>query len=285
MKLARIGDAAREAPCILGEDGRYRDVSALVPDFGPASLGEDLLELLRDADLGAFPLVEPAGQRFGPPVALPRNIWCIGLNYVDHAKEARLPIPEEPILFNKSSATWSGPNDPIPFTPTMTKLDWEVELGVVIGKSALDVSEEDALTHVFGYCVINDVSERAWQQERGGQWVKGKSYPGFCPAGPLLVTADEIPDPQDLSLWLDVNGEAAQRGTTESMIFSVKKIISYMSEFARLEPGDIILTGTPPGVGAGMKPPRFLQPGDTVSLGVAGMGTQTQSVVATEART
>jgi len=225
-----------------------------------------------------LPLFDTAGQRVAAPVSQPRNIWCVGLNYSDHAAESGMPVPEEPILFNKASGTYCGPNDPLLYSDKMSKLDWEVELGVVIGRAALNVSREAALDHVLGYCVVNDVSERAWQAERGGQWTKGKSFPNFCPTGPVLVTGDELGDPGELNLWTEVNGEKVQDGSTNKMIFDVATIISYMSEFTRLEAGDLICTGTPPGVGMGFKPPRYLKPGDRVRMGIAGLGIQEQTV-------
>ncbi len=203
----------------------------------------------------------------------PRNIWGVGLNYSDHAAESGMDVPTEPILFTKASRTYCGPNDPLLYSKEMSKLDWEVELGVVIGHTALNVSRDQALDHVLGYCVVNDVSERAWQAERGGQWVKGKSFPNFCPTGPVLVTGDEVGDPGKL-----INGERLQNGTTEKMVFDVATIVSYMSEFIQLEPGDLICTGTPPGVGMGFKPPRYLSPGDRVRLSVQGLGEQEQVV-------
>lgn len=277
MKLLRVGEIGRETPCVIDASGKARDVSSLIGDITPATIGF-VAERLAGSDCSALPEVALGSKRIGAPVNQPRNIWCIGLNYSDHAAEAGLPVPQEPILFNKSSATYCGPNDPILYSKTMTKLDWEVELGVVIGKRTLDVTPEDALDHVFGYTIVNDVSERAWQMERGGQWVKGKSYPNFCPAGPLLVTADDVRDPQQLTMWLDVNGTRMQSGSTRNMIFDVRTIVSYMSEFCQLEPGDLICTGTPPGVGAGMKPPRYLTVGDVVELGIEGLGEQRQTV-------
>lgn len=278
MKLMRFGDRQGvKTPTVLDHDGVARDVSGIVPDFTPQVI-EGLFDRLSGVDLTTLPILDTKDKRIAAPVAQPRNIWCIGLNYSDHAAEAGLPVPDEPILFNKSSVTYCGPNDPILWSDKMTKLDWEVELGVVIGKPALNVSHADALDHVLGYCVVNDVSERAWQQERGGQWTKGKSFPNFCPTGPMLVTRDEVPDPGRLAMWLEVNGERVQDGSTARMIFDVATIVSYMSEFTRLEPGDLICTGTPPGVGAGFKPPRFLKPGDQVRLGIEGLGEQTQSV-------
>ncbi len=279
MKLMRFGTkTGKKIPCVIDSADQARDVSSIVGDFGPATLSPDLLDRLRGADLSSLPVVDTKGLRIAPPVALPRNIWCIGLNYSDHAAEAGLPVPSEPILFNKSSATYCGPNDPILYSPKMTKLDWEVELGIVIAKPTLNIGRDEAMSHVAGFVVVNDVSERAWQMERGGQWVKGKSFPNFCPVGPWLVTPDEVGDVQALDLWLDVNGKPMQRGSTAKMIFDVATIVSYMSEFCQLEPGDLICTGTPPGVGAGMKPPRFLQPGDVVALGIQGLGAQSQTV-------
>ncbi len=280
MKLMRLGPRdGKKIPCIVDDSGKARDVSAIVDDFGPQTLGPELLAALRAADLTSLPPVEMTDQRIAPPVAQPRNIWCIGLNYSDHAAEAGMDIPAEPILFNKSSATYCGPHDDILYSDSMTKLDWEVELGIVIGKTTLAVTADKAMDHVAGFVVVNDVSERAWQLERGGQWVKGKSFPNFCPTGPWLVTPDAVPDVQDLSMWLDVNGRRMQAGNTSNMIFDVRTIISYMSEFCRLEPGDLICTGTPPGVGSGMKPPTFLAVGDRVTLGVEGLGEQRQTVV------
>lgn len=277
MKLFRYGPVGRERPGMIDASGRMRDASALIDDFTPDTLTSALADRLRVADL---PEIHIAGQRLGAPIARPGTIWCIGLNYVDHAKEAGMPIPAEPVVFSKAASALSGPGDAIPFTRDMTKLDWEVELGVVIGRPAFQVAEREALDHVFGFTLVNDVSERAWQLERGGQWVKGKSHPGFCPAGPWLTTRDDVRDPQQLALWLDVNGARVQDGTTADMIFPVAEIVSYLSRFARLEPGDLICTGTPAGVGAGMSPQRFLKPGDTVRLGIDGLGEQSQRVEA-----
>ena len=279
MRFMRLRTGqGRILPCLVDEAGEVRDASALIPDVGPDTLGTDLFDRLAAADVRALPAVPQGQLALAPPIARPRTIWCIGLNYADHALEAGLPIPYEPILFNKSGATFCGPDDPILFAGSMTKLDWEVELGVVIGAPAFGVSPHKALAHVAGYVVVNDLSERAWQMERGGQWVKGKSFPNFCPTGPVLVTPDEVPDVQNLDMWLDVNGQRMQRGSTSSMIFSVATIVSYLSGFTRLEAGDLICTGTPPGVGAGMIPPRWLAPGDVVTLGIAGLGVQRQVV-------
>jgi 2,4-didehydro-3-deoxy-L-rhamnonate hydrolase len=275
VRLFRYGPPGGERPGMMDSNGRALDVSALVPDFDSRTLGA-----LGPLDFSGQPEVDLSTVRLGPPLARIGTIWCIGLNYVDHAREAGMAIPVEPVVFSKATSSLSGPNDPIPFGRAMTKLDWEVELGVVIGRQAFQVSEADALSHVFGYAVVNDVSERAWQLERGGQWMKGKSHPGFCPVGPWLVTRDEVPDPQALALWLDVNGERRQDGSTESMIFPIALLISHLSQFARLEPGDLILTGTPAGVGAGFKPQIFLEPGDEVRLGISGLGEQRQRVEA-----
>lgn len=279
MKLLRFGDRnGSKIPCVMDEDGKARDVSSIVADFGPKTLSPDLMVRLQALDLSSLPIVSPEGKRVAPPVAQPFNIWCIGLNYSDHAAEAGLPVPSEPILFNKSTATYCGANDPIFHTPQMTKLDWEVELGIIIGKRTLNITRDQAMAHIAGFVLVNDVSERAWQMERGGQWVKGKSFPNFCPTGPWLVTPDELGNVQALDMWLDVNGARKQTGTTAKMIFDVTTIVSYMSEFCQLEAGDLICTGTPPGVGAGMKPPQFLNIGDVVDLGIQGLGAQRQTV-------
>ncbi|HVI99494.1 MAG TPA: fumarylacetoacetate hydrolase family protein [Sphingomonas sp.] len=278
MRFIRFGERGNERPGIVDDDGAVRDLSGLIEALTPDMLSPELIAHVAAAD--GLPVVDLAGQRIGAAIARPGTIWCIGLNYVDHANEAGMAIPSEPVVFSKAASALSGPNDAIPFTDDMTKLDWEVELGIVIGRPAFRVSTADALDHVFGYTLVNDVSERAWQLERGGQWIKGKSHPGFCPAGPWLVTRDEVPDPQALALRLEVNGEPMQDGTTADMIFPVAEIVSYLSRFARLEPGDLICTGTPAGVGAGMSPARFLKPGDSVRLTIDGLGEQTQRVEA-----
>lgn len=278
MKLMRIAGAGRDLPCVIDGDGPARDVSSVVDDIGPDTI-DGLIARLKATDLSQLPAVDVAGRVIRPPLTQPRNIYCIGLNYSDHAAEAGLPVPEEPILFNKSACTFCGPNDPILYSLKMSKLDWEVELGVVVGKPAFNIGVQEALDHVLGYAVVNDVSERAWQMERGGQWAKGKSFPNFCPVGPWIVTGDEVGDATNLSMWLDVNGVRMQSGNTNTMIFGVATIVSYLSEFTRLEPGDLICTGTPPGVGAGMKPPVWLKIGDEVSLGIEGLGTQHQRVL------
>ncbi|KAA0970102.1 fumarylacetoacetate hydrolase family protein [Aureimonas fodinaquatilis] len=280
MKLVRFGAAGQEKPGVVDADGKIRDVSAIVPDFSGEHLSDASLDKLRKADLASLP-VAPADSRLGPVVGRVGNFLCIGLNYVDHAHESNLPIPSEPIIFNKSPSSITGPNDKVYIPIGSEKTDWEVEIAVVIGKDAYNVSEESALNYVAGYTICNDVSERAWQIERGGQWTKGKSAPSFGPIGPWLVTRDEISDPQNLDMWLDVNGARVQTGNTSTMIFTIAHIVSYLSKFMKLEAGDVITTGTPPGVGMGMKPPRYLKAGDTVRLGIAGLGEQQQSVVAT----
>lgn len=280
MKLMRYGDRdGSKTPCILDANGVARDASSIVGDFGPRSLTPEVIDQLKSVDPTTLPVADIKGKRIAPPSAQPFNIYCIGLNYSDHAAEAGLPVPDEPILFNKSSVTYCGPNDDILFSEKMTKLDWEVELGIVIGKKALNISKEDALDHVFGYVLVNDVSERAWQMERGGQWAKGKSFPNFCPTGPMIVSGDELDDAKALSMWLDVNGKRMQTGNTDTMIFDVATIVSYLSEFTELQPGDLICTGTPPGVGAGMDPQVWLNVGDKVTLGIEGLGEQAQTVV------
>lgn len=277
MQFMRIGQPGSERPVVQAKDGSWRDLSAIVSDIGPDSI-EGLAQALGGLDPDALPVVNVTGQRIGAPIARPRNIWCIGLNYSDHAAEAGMPVPAEPILFTKPGSTLCGPNDPILRPAHAQKLDWEVELGVIIGKPALGIAPEAAMDHVFGYVAANDVSERAWQIERGGQWSKGKSYPSFCPCGPLLVTRDEIPDPQALEMELTLDGAVMQRGSTATMIFGVAHLVEYLSRFVLLEPGDLIVTGTPPGVGMGMKPQRFLKGGERVELSIAGLGRQSSLV-------
>ena len=280
MRLSRYGDRdGSKIPCIIDAQGTPRDASSLVADFGPHSLSPEMLTRLASVDPATLPMADVAGKRLAPPVAQPLNIWCVGLNYSDHAAEAGLPVPEEPILFNKSTVTYCGPNDDSLKSAQMSKLDWEVELGIVISKPTLNISKDQAMDHIAGFVLVNDISERAWQMERAGQWVKGKSFPNFCPTGPILATKEEFEDVQNLGMWLDVNGERMQTGNTGTMIFDVATIVSYMSEFTRLEPGDLICTGTPPGVGAGMTPPVWLNEGDKVSLGIDGLGQQSQTVV------
>lgn len=280
MKLCRYGAAGAEKPGLIDAEGRIRDLSAHVADIDALAIGKPGLAALGEIDPASLPLVE-GEVRYGPCVTGTRHFVAIGLNYADHAAESNLPIPAEPVVFNKWVSCIQGPNDPVTIPKGSLKTDWEVELGVVIGTRASYVSEADALSHVAGYCVINDVSERHWQQERGMTWDKGKGFPTFGPVGPWLVTADEVGDPQDLSMWLSVNGRKLQDGNTKTMIFTVAQIIAYCSQFMTLEPGDIITTGTPPGVGLGQKPePWYLKAGDVVELGIEKLGAQRQDFVA-----
>jgi len=278
MKLLRFGEPGLEKPGAIDQDGRIRDLSEHVADISPAELDDAALDRLRGLDLKSLPAV-PASIRRGPPVNNFRKIVCIGLNYSDHAAESGLPVPEEPVVFMKADTSICGPNDDVMMPLVSKKLDWEVELGVVIGKTAYYVEESDALDYVAGYCVVNDVSEREFQIEGTGQWVKGKSHDTFCPLGPELTTRDEIPDPQQLDLWLDIDGARVQTGNTSKMIFSVAHIVSYLSRYMTLRPGDLISTGTPPGVGLGFKPPRYLKAGEKMSLGIQGLGEISQTVV------
>jgi 2-keto-4-pentenoate hydratase/2-oxohepta-3-ene-1,7-dioic acid hydratase in catechol pathway len=278
MKLLRYGEPGREKPGMLGARGEIRDLSETIPDLSGDALLPESLNKLRHIDAGS--LREVAGDvRLGPCVGGVGKFICIGLNYSDHAAESGMKMPVEPILFMKATSAVCGPNDNIIIPRGSKKTDWEVELGVVIGKPAKYVTEADALAHVAGYCVVNDVSERAFQLEGTGQWVKGKSADSFGPIGPWLVTADEVPDPQNLGLWLEVDGRQYQRGTTAKMVFVVSYLVSFISRFMSLQPGDIISTGTPPGIGMGQTPPVFLQPGNRVRLGVDGLGEQRQFVI------
>lgn len=279
MKLLRFGNPGAERPGIIDSDGTIRDVSTIVADYSPETLGEALIKTLGETDLGTLPEV-PAGTRIGAPLSRIGHFIAIGLNYADHAAESGMAIPGEPIVFSKAPSSLSGPDDPVVLPRGSVKTDWEVELAVVIGTGGEYIEKADALSHVLGYAICNDVSEREYQAERGGQWIKGKSAPTFGPLGPWIVTRDEVPDPQALDMFLDVNGERAQTGNTSTMIFSVAEVIAYLSRFMRLEPGDVITTGTPPGVGMGMKPQRFLKPGDEMHLGIAGLGEQRQKVIA-----
>jgi 2,4-didehydro-3-deoxy-L-rhamnonate hydrolase len=282
MKLVRFGQPGSEKPGIVDADGAIRDVSAHVADFAGAALDPAPLARLKSLDLAGLPKV-PAGTRLGSCVARPGNFIAVGLNYADHAAETGAPIPAEPILFNKAPNCVQGPDDPIVIPKGSEKTDWEVELAIVIGKTALYVSEADALSYVAGYCVCNDISERAFQAERGGQWMKGKGSPTFGPLGPWLVTPDEVKDVQNLGMWLEVNGKRVQDGSTKTMIFGVAHLVSYISQFLQLDAGDVITTGTPPGVGLGMKPPVYLKAGDTMKVGIEGMGVQNQVVKAWQA--
>jgi len=279
MKLLRWGPKGSEKPGLIESDGTIRDLSGHIEDVGGSALSAASIRRLKSIDASSLPTVEP-GTRIGACVGHVGNFVAVGLNYADHAKETNAPIPAEPILFNKAPSCIAGPNDGIVIPRGSTRTDWEVELAIVIGEPALYVSEPDARDVIAGFCVCNDVSERHFQIDRGGQWMKGKSAPSFGPLGPWLVTRDEVPDFGNLALWLDVNGERMQTGSTRTMIFGVPRLVSYISQFMRLEPGDVITTGTPPGVGLGQTPPRFLKPGDQVTLGVEGLGEQRQIVEA-----
>jgi 2-keto-4-pentenoate hydratase/2-oxohepta-3-ene-1,7-dioic acid hydratase in catechol pathway len=283
MKLIRFGEAGRERPGVERAGGERIDASGAARDYDEAFFGSGGLDRLRQwlaREAGGAPRV-PASARLGPPIARPSKIVCIGLNFRDHAAESGMEAPAEPVLFFKATTSLAGPNDPVIIPRGASKLDWEVELAVVIGRRAAYVETRDAGAHIAGYVLHNDYSERAFQLERGGQWVKGKSADTFAPLGPWLVTADEIPDPQQLGMWLTVNGDTRQRSTTANMIVGVFALVSYVSQFMTLLPGDVVSTGTPAGVGLGMKPaPRYLQPGDLVQLGIDGLGTARQDVVA-----
>lgn len=280
MKLLRYGQKGEEKPGLVDAEGRIRDLCAHLTDISPATLAPPVLAALSRLDPLSLPLVEGT-PRLGVPIASVGKFIAIGLNYVDHAIEADLPIPKEPVVFTKAISSLSGPNDTVMLPKESAKGDWEVELGIVIGTRASYVEEEGALAHVAGYCLVNDVSEREYQLERGGTWDKGKGCDTFGPVGPWLVTQDEVGDPQNLDIWLDVNGVRMQAGNTRTMIFSCAEIVSYLSRFMTLMPGDIITTGTPPGVGMGKKPsPIYLRPGDVMSLGIERLGSQRQDVVA-----
>ena len=276
MKLMRVGAPGAEKPAILAADGTIRDLSAHVADIGGAAIGPEGLAKLAAIDPASLPVV-PADTRIGACVAGTGKFICIGLNYSDHAAETGATVPPEPIIFMKATSAIVGPNDDVLIPRGSEKTDWEVELAVIIGKTAKYVSEDDALDYVAGYAVSDDVSERAFQTERSGQWTKGKSCDTFGPIGPWLVTKDELSDPQTLKMWLTVNGERMQNGTSATMVYGVKYLVAYLSQFMSLHPGDVISTGTPPGVGMGLKPPRFLKPGDVVELGIEGLGTQKQT--------
>jgi 2,4-didehydro-3-deoxy-L-rhamnonate hydrolase len=278
MKLVRYGRVGKEKPGLIDTQGRLRDLSAVVDDIRPEQLSDKGLARIAKITPESLPLVR-GNPRHSVPVNGVGKFIGIGLNYSDHAAEAGMPIPKEPIVFMKATSCLSGPSDPIMLPKGSKKTDWEVELGVVIGTVARSVSEKEALSHVAGYCIVNDVSEREYQLERGSQWDKGKGCDTFGPVGPWLVTRDEVPNPQRLELWLDLNGKRVQSGNTRTMIFSVAKIVSYVSRFMTLMPGDIITTGTPPGVGMGMKPPLFLKRGDELVLGIDGLGEQRQAVI------
>jgi 2,4-diketo-3-deoxy-L-fuconate hydrolase len=278
MKLVRYGNPGKEKPGLIDADGKLRDLSAVIKDIGPEQLSDAAMAKLRRLKTANLPLVR-GKPRIGCPVTGVGKFVAIGLNYADHAAEAGMPIPKEPIVFMKVPSCIQGPNDPVMLPKNSVKTDWEVELGIVIGTRARYVSQKDALNFVAGYCTINDVSEREFQIERGGTWDKGKCCDTFGPIGPWLVTRDDVPNPQKLDMWLDVNGKRMQTGSTKTMIFSAAKIVSYVSQFMTLEPGDVICTGTPPGVGLGMKPQTFLKKGDVVTLGITGLGEQCQTIV------
>jgi 2,4-diketo-3-deoxy-L-fuconate hydrolase len=279
MKLLRYGPAGQERPGLLDQDGNIRDLSSVVHDIDGEAISPAGLQRLQSLGIDSLPVV-PGNPRLGVPLGQVGKFVAIGLNYSDHAKESNMPIPAEPIVFMKATTCLSGPNDDVIKPKKSTKLDWEVEIGIVIGVKAQSVSEAAALRYVSGYCLVNDVSERHFQLERGGTWDKGKSFDTFGPVGPYLVTQDEVGDVQNLGMWLDVNGVRMQVGNTNTMIFSCAQIVSYVSEVMTLMPGDIITTGTPPGVGMGMKPPRFLEVGDVMTLGIDKLGEQSQRVVA-----
>ena len=277
MKLVRYGQTGQEKPGLIDTNGQLRDLSGQIADIDSNLLAD--LSVLKNIAPDSLPIVS-GNPRFGPCIAGVGKFICIGLNYSDHAAETGNPIPKEPVVFMKATSAITGPNDPVRIPRTSVKTDWEVELGVVIGAPAKYVEEANALSHVVGYCVAHDVSERSFQIEREGQWTKGKSCDSFGPIGPWLVTRDEIADPQDLHLWCDVNGKRMQDGTTKTMVYGVAHLVSYLSQFMTLQPGDIISTGTPPGVGMGMKPPQYLKAGDVVTLGIDGLGEQCQDVIA-----
>ncbi len=278
MKLVRYGNPGREKPGLIDDEGKLRDLSAVVPDIGPAQLGEAALARIRKANPAKLPLVR-GKPRMGCPVNGVGKFIAIGLNYADHAAESGVPIPSEPVVFMKATSCIQGPNDPVMLPKNSVKTDWEVELGIVIGTRARYVSKKDALSYVAGFTLVNDVSEREYQLERGPQWDKGKGCDTFGPIGPWLVTGDEIENVQRLDMWLDVNGQRMQTGNTKTMIFNCATLVSYVSQFMTLMPGDVITTGTPPGVGLGMKPPKYLKKGDVMTLGIQGLGEQRQEVV------
>jgi 2,4-didehydro-3-deoxy-L-rhamnonate hydrolase len=282
MKLLRYGAPGAEKPGILDADGRVRDLSAVVPDIAGQTLLPEGLAALQDLDVASLPVVDGVPQqdlRLGPCVGGIGKFICIGLNYADHAKEAGMPIPPEPIIFNKWTSAICGPNDPIQIPRSSVRTDWEVELGVVIGKPGVYIDEASAMDHIAGFCVINDVSEREFQLDRAGTWDKGKGCDTFGPTGPWLVTPDELNDLDDLAMWLDVDGHRMQSGTTATLIFKIPQLIAYCSRFMSLQPGDVISTGTPPGVGMGQKPPQYLKGGEMVTLGISGLGQQASKVL------
>ena len=277
MKLMRVGKPGKEVPAILDSQGIIRDLSAHVSDIDGNLFADDSVKRIASIDLSSLPSIDK-NVRIGPAISKVGKFICVGLNYADHAAESGMDVPSEPVLFMKATSSIIGPNDTVELPPTSKKSDWEVELGVVIGKETKYVSEKDALAHIAGYCVINDLSEREFQIEKEGQWCKGKGCDTFGPIGPYLVTPDEVPDSNELDLWLDVNGERLQNGNTRTMVYKVPFLISYISQFMSLQPGDIISTGTPPGVGLGFTPPKYLKEGDVMHLGISGLGEQKQVV-------
>jgi 2-keto-4-pentenoate hydratase/2-oxohepta-3-ene-1,7-dioic acid hydratase in catechol pathway len=279
MKLVRFGAPGQERPGVVDDQGRLRDLSDHIEDISPQTLSAPVLASLATLAIDSLPLVGDQQVRLGPPVSAVGKIICIGLNYTDHAAEVGLPLPAEPTIFIKGARP-TGANDPVMLPRNAEKGDWEVELGIVIGRGGLYIDEATALDHVAGFCVVNDLTERSYQMDRGGQWTKGKSFPGFAPIGPWLVTPDEVPDVGERSIWLEVNGHRYQNGNTRNLVFGVPQIVSYVSQFYQLEPGDVIATGTPAGVGLGQKPPVFLRAGDVVTLGIDGLGNQRQKIVA-----
>ena len=279
MKLLRVGPKGQEKPAIIDNQNNYRDLSSLIDDFKPETLNIDSIKKIKNSDITKLPIISK-DQRIGPCIKNPGKFVAIGLNYSDHAKETGLDAPKEPIVFMKAPSCITGPNDDIELVSYSKKLDWEVELGFIIGKETKNIEEKDAPEHIFGYCIVNDLSEREWQIEKLGQWVKGKSHDTFGPIGPYLVTSDEIPNVNNLNLSLDVNGKRMQTGSTSKMIFNVNFIVSYLSKFMSLQPGDIITTGTPPGVGMGRKPQVFLKSGDIMKLSIDNLGEQVSKIVA-----
>ena len=279
MKLLRIGNKGKEKPAILDKNGKIRDLSSEINDFNPENLNSDRVNKLKEINPETLPEIS-SSERIGACVSKPGKFVAIGLNYSDHAKETGANPPSEPIVFMKATSSINGPNDDIEISKGSKKLDWEVELGIIIGKETKNISEEEAHESILGYCLVNDISEREWQIEKMGQWVKGKSHDTYGPIGPYLVTKDDIPDINNLNMSLDVNGKRMQTGNTSTMIFNVDVIVSYLSKFMSLQPGDIITTGTPPGVGMGMKPQQFLQEGDTMKLSIENLGEQNSKVVA-----
>jgi 2,4-didehydro-3-deoxy-L-rhamnonate hydrolase len=277
MKLLRYGPKGKEKPGILDKDGKIRSLAKIVKDIDGDAISPAGLAKIKKANIAKLPIV-PGKPRIGACIANPQKFIAIGLNYSDHAAESGLQVPPEPVVFTKQVSCLSGPNDTVMLPPKSVKSDWEVELGVIIGRKAKNIKEKDAMKHIAGYCTINDLSEREFQIERSGQWTKGKSYDTFGPVGPWLVTRDEVKDPQNLDMWLDLNGTRVQSGSTKTMVYGVAHIVAYLSQFFTLHPGDIITTGTPPGVGMGMKPQRFLKEGDKMVIGIDGLGVQRQVV-------